>query len=244
MKSKVSIIVPVFNAINHVLSFEENNLKFLLQCHNNAIDFELIFMDGESSDGTLDELYKLSKKYSYIRLFSGKDEGIYDAMNKGVKHSNSEFIYFLGMDDVLLPGFFDMIGKLNANYDIFYGYVILTSSSLSYKRSFNFRDIVKENVCHQSCFYRKEILLDKPYELKYKLLSDWSSNIFFSKNALSCYFDLPICKYNDQDGVSSCQVDSDFRSDRVKIIYDSYGASGVIKFFYLMFFYKFRRFFF
>ncbi|MBE4380107.1 glycosyltransferase [Vibrio parahaemolyticus] len=106
MKSKVSIIVPVFNAIDHVLSFEESNLKFLLQYSNDVTDFELIFIDGESVDGTLDELYKLSEKYNFIRLFSEKDEGIYDAMNKGIQYSNSEFVYFLGMDDVLLPGFF------------------------------------------------------------------------------------------------------------------------------------------
>ncbi|EGQ8088759.1 glycosyltransferase, partial [Vibrio vulnificus] len=123
MKSKVSIIVPVFNAIDHVLSFEESNLKFLLQYSNDVTDFELIFIDGESVDGTLDELYKLSEKYNFIHLFSEKDEGIYDAMNKGIQYSNSEFVYFLGMDDVLLPGFFNMLEKLNSEYDIFYGYV-------------------------------------------------------------------------------------------------------------------------
>ncbi|EGQ7930538.1 glycosyltransferase [Vibrio parahaemolyticus] len=241
MKSKVSIIVPVFNAIDHVLSFEESNLKFLLQYSNDVTDFELIFIDGESVDGTLDELYKLSEKYNFIHLFSEKDEGIYDAMNKGIQYSNSEFVYFLGMDDVLLPGFFNMLEKLNSEYDIFYGYVNLTSSGLPYKRGFNFKDIVKENVCHQSCFYNKKILLEKPYELKYKILSDWASNIFFSKNASSCYFDFSICKYNDQDGVSSCQVDTDFRNDRIKIIYGSYGFFGVLNFFYLMLFYKLRR---
>lgn len=64
-------------------------------------EIELIVIDGASTDNTLDIL----KDYSYLIsiLISEKDNGVYDAWNKGLKCVNGDWILFLGSDDKLLP---------------------------------------------------------------------------------------------------------------------------------------------
>lgn len=60
---------------------------------------EHIIIDGGSTDGTLDLLKKNSSKLAY--WVSEPDRGIYDAWNKGIEHSNGEWLVFLGCDDFL-----------------------------------------------------------------------------------------------------------------------------------------------
>ena len=62
---------------------------------------EIIVVDGYSKDGTIEEIKKISK--SLTKIIIEKDEGIYFAMNKGVKIASNEWIYFLNSGDI----FFD-----------------------------------------------------------------------------------------------------------------------------------------
>ena len=61
---------------------------------------EQIVVDNLSMDGT--DL--LVKEYSHVKFISEADSGIYDAMNKGIKHSSGKIISFLNADDSYLPG--------------------------------------------------------------------------------------------------------------------------------------------
>ena len=64
------------------------------QCYDNI---EHIFIDGGSTDRTCELISKKSRKLTYFR--SEKDNGIYDAMNKGVSHASGDYICFLNADD-------------------------------------------------------------------------------------------------------------------------------------------------
>ncbi len=59
-------------------------------------------MDGGSTDGTLEVL----DRYPHLRVFSQPDEGIYDALNKGIHLARGEVLGFLNTDDVYEPGVF------------------------------------------------------------------------------------------------------------------------------------------
>ena len=82
---------------------------------------EHIIIDGNSKDGTLKVLedYKKSSDYS-VFVDSGDDEGIYDAMNKGLKKASGKFILFLLSGDKLLISIDSLIQILNNSvaYDI------------------------------------------------------------------------------------------------------------------------------
>jgi len=65
-------------------------------------EIELLIIDGGSVDGTL----KLIDSYKGCIDFvlTEKDNGIYDAWNKGIRQAKGEWIMFLGADDQLMPG--------------------------------------------------------------------------------------------------------------------------------------------
>ena len=89
----ISIIIPVFNAGKTLQSTIESILG---QCYKNI---ELIIVDGESVDNTKDIIAQYKKN---IDIFiCEKDNGIYDAMNKGIIAANGDWLLFLGGDDVL-----------------------------------------------------------------------------------------------------------------------------------------------
>ncbi|MEN9742668.1 MAG: hypothetical protein RLZZ65_473 [Bacteroidota bacterium] len=89
---KVSIITVVYNGVSTI----EDTIKSIKsQTYNNI---EYIIIDGGSTDGTLEVIEKYSEDIS--KLVSEKDNGIYDAMNKGVKIATGEIIGILNADDV------------------------------------------------------------------------------------------------------------------------------------------------
>ncbi|HVV54590.1 MAG TPA: glycosyltransferase, partial [Mucilaginibacter sp.] len=72
---KLSVITVVFNDVKHI----GRTLRSVLgQTYPNI---EYIIIDGLSADGTLDVIGPFRDR---IRLISERDEGIYDAMNKGL----------------------------------------------------------------------------------------------------------------------------------------------------------------
>lgn len=90
---KVSIITVCFNSAKTI---EET-----IESVNNQTyeDIEHIFIDGISNDNTLEIINSKSKRHSLV--ISEKDNGIYDAMNKGIKASSGEIIFILNSDDIL-----------------------------------------------------------------------------------------------------------------------------------------------
>lgn len=100
----VSIITPSYNRAN----FIEFNIKSMLyQTYKN---FEHIIVDGGSTDGTIGILEKYKNKYN-VRWISEKDDGIYDAVNKGIKMAKGEIIAYLNTDDIYLPWTIEVIVK-------------------------------------------------------------------------------------------------------------------------------------
>lgn len=61
---------------------------------------EHIVVDGGSTDGTLDIL----ARYPNLRVVSGPDGGVYDAMNRGIGMARGDIVGLVHSDDLLLPG--------------------------------------------------------------------------------------------------------------------------------------------
>ena len=88
--------MPLFS----VISVTYNNLKGLQNTFKSLrlqtfTDYEWIVVDGGSYDGTLDFLSDKPCK-----LISEKDDGIYDAMNKGIGKANGDYLIFMNAGDV------------------------------------------------------------------------------------------------------------------------------------------------
>ena len=92
---KISIITVCYNSENTI----EKTLQSLKS--QSYKDIEYIIVDGKSSDNTLKIIYKYKEIIN--KIISEKDEGLYDAMNKGIASASGDFIGILNSDDI----FFD-----------------------------------------------------------------------------------------------------------------------------------------
>ena len=108
----VSVIVPYFKK----KKFIEQTIKSILsQTYKN---FEIIVVDGKSSDGTIKEIE--NKKNYFSKYIIEKDNGIYDAMNKGINFIDSDWTIFLNSGDTFFDNstLFTVNSIDTNNYDI------------------------------------------------------------------------------------------------------------------------------
>ena len=89
--NKISVITVVYNDCKHI---EETIKSFISQTWRNK---EYIIIDGGSTDGTVDIIKRFEE---YITFWcSEPDEGIYDAMNKGIAKASGDWINILNSGD-------------------------------------------------------------------------------------------------------------------------------------------------
>lgn len=91
----VSIVTVVFNGEKHL---ERTILSVLGQSYPNI---EYIIIDGGSEDGTLSIIERYSSRLAF--WISEADNGIYDAMNKGIDHCQGRFVGLINADDYYSP---------------------------------------------------------------------------------------------------------------------------------------------
>jgi glycosyltransferase involved in cell wall biosynthesis len=214
---KISIITPTRNAGK---TLEACILSVVNQTYLNK---EYIIIDGLSTDGTLGIVKKYADIYPYIKWISEKDEGIYNAMNKGIDLSSGEWIYFLGADDSFYSdGVLDDIFNQEdiSNFDVIYGNVQWGNAGREYDGQFSKLDLLQKNICHQAIFTRKSVF-DKigKFDTNYKIWADWVFNMkwFNMKYIRHRYINKIIAKYG-LGGMSSNSYDSYFLQNKDSLI--------------------------
>ena len=91
MRKDFSIIIATYNAIE-TLSDCIDSIRL-----QESAQYEVLIVDGESTDGTQQILRENQELFSYLII--EPDNGIYDAWNKAIEHCNGEWVIFLGADD-------------------------------------------------------------------------------------------------------------------------------------------------
>jgi glycosyltransferase involved in cell wall biosynthesis len=210
----ISVIIAVYNAERTLRACIDS---VLAQSYGNI---ELIIIDGDSMDKTLDIIASYSNRINY--LISEKDNGIYDAMNKGIAVAKGDWLYFLGSDDELKDA--DVIRKIfgeqdTANYMFVYGNIRLRSNNVLLGGSRTYTQLIEKNISHQAIFYHKGIFIKTgPYDLAYRILADYDKNlqIFKDESIGKLFVPLDICLFNDKGGASNITIDSKFFSDKLQ----------------------------
>ena len=219
----LSIIIPTYNSSELI----ENCLYNIYNSLENSNEYEILVIDGASQDNTIAIVDKIAKQQKNITYVSEKDNGIYDAMNKGINLAKGEFLYFLGADDKILFKIVDIENTLVDNNTIYYGNVLFKESNKKYDGIFNTRKLIEKNICHQAIFYLKKILVNNLYNIQYKLLADYELNIRLWKKYIFKYIDISFAIYSN-DGVSTRIKDIKFKKDFLKIIYIHLGTKYVL----------------
>src|ERR1044071_1031705 len=96
----ISVITTTFNSGSKIAATVASVLSQKKEL------YEYLVIDGGSTDGTLAHLRAQGPALRYL---SERDEGIYDAMNKGIRLTTGKFLYFLGAGDRLLPGVLEAV---------------------------------------------------------------------------------------------------------------------------------------
>lgn len=211
----ISIIIATRNA-------EKNIAACLESIQQNAPEnTEVVVIDCCSTDQTL----SIIRQSGIVNFISEKDKGIYDALNKGAMRANGKWLYFLGSDDSLLPGFKEMAQHLKNETTVYYGNteaIYLENKKLPYhllSGRFSKYRLSKYPVNHQAVIYPASVFKKYQYELKYKVFADYALNLKLWANPDFSvkYFPLAIANYN-MTGFSSSIEDMVFKSGKNKLI--------------------------
>jgi glycosyltransferase involved in cell wall biosynthesis len=180
-------------------------------------DFELIIIDGMSTDGTVEFL---CREPSIDYWVSEQDQGIYDAMNKAVAVARGKWVYFLGSDDTLCDALGKVADHLQDERTIYYGNVHPTGSPKMYNGPFGPWKMSRRNICQQAIFYPRSLFESQRFSLKYPILADWEFNLRCYSNPTYRFKHIPVmvANFNNVGGVSSIRSDEQFKRDQSLII--------------------------
>jgi glycosyltransferase involved in cell wall biosynthesis len=205
VKMKVSIITVCYNSERTI---EDTICSVAGQTYK---DIEYIIVDGGSTDKT-NEIVKKHSDVVSVHI-SEKDNGLYDAMNKGIKLATGDVVGILNSDDVLASQTtIEKIANLIKKFDGVYGDVGFYDQALNKKtRHYSSSGFHKAKFsrgfmpAHPSCYLKKD-LINKVglYSLNFKIASDFDFLVraFSIPNAQFLYFQDEIVKMRE-GGIST-----------------------------------------
>ena len=195
---KLSIIIATLNCKKDL----ELTLESIFQQNVPDTDYEVLVIDGGSTDGTVD----LIRSYaSTLRYVSEKDDGIYDAMNKGMRLAQGDYLQFLNAGDI----FYDndvlqiVFERLDGKTSIVFGDIHVVNAA--YETIFHVRystfdlEALKTKgtgTCnHQAFFVKKNIvpMFSNKYMLKAEL--NWFIDLAMLDSLTASHIDRPLVRY-------------------------------------------------
>ncbi|PRP66998.1 glycosyltransferase family 2 protein [Nonlabens agnitus] len=168
---KVSIITINFNDLKGLKKTIDSVQRQVYK------GFELIVIDGNSSDGSKEFLQQ--NAHLFTHFVSEPDAGIYDAMNKGAAFAKAEYLYFLNSGDDLHgnDALDNIIDHLDGT-DIVYGDInIVEGNKQTIKtapKQLSFRYLYDDLPAHQATFVKRS-LFEKigGYDADLNIVADW-----------------------------------------------------------------------
>ncbi len=165
-------------------------------------DFEWIVVDGKSTDGTSNWLKQLT--YTNLSWVSEPDNGIFDAMNKGIRTAKGKYLLFLNSfdelaDDLVLQKVNDLITGSKGRLRFIYGdsIDITDEGAALYRKAKHHGTHVRGMFTqHQAMFFinNPDIL----YNSDYKLVADYAyigRNLEDIDEQGIAYIDMPVCRF-------------------------------------------------
>lgn len=186
MQPLFSIITVTYNAASVIAA----TLKSVAD--QNQASYEYLVIDGASTDDTLEMVRRAGIENA--RIFSEPDNGLYDAMNKGIKRALGEYLIFLNAGDAFAaPNTLQRLATLAEGHpDVIYGQTVVVNDQrqvigkrhLSAPKKLTAQSFSRGMlVCHQAFIARREIVPE--YDLSYRFSADydWCIRILLKSTA-------------------------------------------------------------
>ena len=217
---KQPLITVITAVYNDEKLLEQTILSVLNQSYTNV---EYIIIDGGSIDTTANIIRKYQHKLCY--WISEPDNGVYDAMNKGIIRATGDYIYFLGAGDLLFNVLHTLVPKFSDPKTIYYGNVFKLDEQKIYDGKFSPFKLAVKNICHQAVFYPRIVFEKYTYNLKYKIQSDHDLNMrcYGDKEIKFKYIPVTVGIY-EGDGLSALTLDYPFFEDKLAIVKNNFSS--------------------
>ncbi len=235
MEPKFSILIVCLNPGNKLKCTLDSIKKQTFH------DYEIIVKDGLSTDGSTDFLKESEGGGLPALTFSEqKDLGIYDAMNQAVEKALGRYVYFLNCgdtfyDEKVLSKMAELIEKNPAEQGIYYGniYERLTGQVVASNPAINAFACYRNVPCHQACFYDRKLLLDHPFQTKYRVRADYEQFLWcfftreYSDGVRFCHGDFLVADY-EGGGFSETKENRKLSEKEHREIVGNYMSKGQI----------------
>jgi glycosyltransferase involved in cell wall biosynthesis len=206
----ISVVIPTFNS-EAVLGAALESLAA-----QRGRDFEVVLSDGASTDATVPLAQSFAARLPALSVDSRPDQGVYDAINRGIARARGQWVLILGSDDRLhAADTFEIVAPLlrASTAALVHGDVRMMAPNPSrtgvggrYAGPMTLERLVVENLCQQSIFY-----------LRFRLHADWEFNLRVALGRPIQWVDVIVADYA-ATGMSSKQVDAVFAEEMPEMI--------------------------
>ena len=183
---KFTVVTVAFNAEQVIRKSIESVLD------QTYAPYEYLIIDGKSTDRTLEIVQEYTAAFEQrgiaYRIFSEKDTGIYNAMNKGVKAASGGFISFLNAGDWYEPDALESINAfyLEEEFELTYGglHYIKPDGNIIDKMSKNDEKgiVTSRHWNHPSMFLKREIYQKHYFDEAFKAYADFNLYLKLRRN--------------------------------------------------------------
>ena len=108
MKTRVSVIVPVYNGEDTL----KKALDSVLNQSGSSVEVEIIVINDGSTDKTRNVLDSYASTYNEVKAFHFDNAGVSIARQRGIERASFEYLLFLDADDEMAPGLLCAIEKV------------------------------------------------------------------------------------------------------------------------------------
>jgi len=163
-----------------IITINYNNLEGLKRTVESVVsqtwkDFEYIIIDGGSTDGSVEFLSENKRHFTY--WISESDNGIYNAMNKGIAQATGVYCLFINSGDILHSNevLFTAHKELHTEDLICFDLIFRGDEDVksTYPDKINFSYFLISSLGHPSIFIGKNLFTNNKYDESLKVVSDW-----------------------------------------------------------------------
>ncbi len=218
-------------------------------------DYEYLVIDGASGDSTLDIIREYEPRFAgRMKWISEPDNGLYDAMNKGIRMAEGEIIGICNSDDFYEPETLlnlKIIAEKNRDVDVYYGIVRFLDSRGIEKKLRRHSDsfLTEKPMDHPGCFVRRSAYQKYGvFQPRFRIAADYDFLLrLHLQKARFLPMDFIVSNFMEVDGISSIdwrKSQMDARRVRFEhgllstpaysLLYSRYLIGRLLKFFHLL----------
>lgn len=199
-----------------IITITRNNSAGLIRTLDSSLrllrreDVEVVVIDGASTDDSMSALQAWRARAPAARcvVASEPDNGIYDAMNKGLRIASGSHVVFMNSGDSFAPNFTFEPSAFDASA-VYYGDARFESPMGGFLKHYRIRGVANflnhNTFCHQALYYPRQLLLDlEGYDLSYHVSADFDLT-------LRCFLRAPFRPLHEVTSVCELGGFSDLR---------------------------------